>query len=96
MCIIDSHIAQETVRLYGKIPYIAFPLPTSLIDATVVRLHVRMQLAETGEIYVVKQNWASLVHRLEIEFSRNLIDQLVIERIFPPRDLLIIVMRNVI
>ena len=53
-----------------------------------------MQLAETGEIYVVKQNWASLIHRFEIEFSRNLIDQLVIERIFPRRDIIFIGTRN--
>ena len=80
--------------MYGKNPYIAILFPTGLIDTTVVRLHVRVQLAETGEIYIIEQNRASLVHCLEVEFSRNLIDQFIVERIFSCRDIIFISTRS--
>ena len=62
------HVAQETVSPDGKHPFpVPRLLPAGQHDPAVVRLHVRMQLAEAREVRIVKQRLCRLVHPFEIQ-----------------------------
>ena len=75
------HVAQEAVGLDGEYPrHFVQPVPTGLHDAAVVRLDVRVQLAEAGEVGVVEQRPGSFVHPVEVGHAEEAASVLTVER----------------
>ena len=60
------HVAQETVRLDGEDELAAGVLPTGFHEVADVGLHVGVQLGETGEVLVPREDGAGLVHEPDV------------------------------
>ena len=86
-----NHVAQETVGTDGKDPrHVVHLRPGSLHDAAVVGLHVRMQLAEAGEVGIVEQRTGRLVHPVEVGALEKSATILPVKRILGRRNVILV------
>ena len=86
-----NHVTQEAVGTNGKDPrHVVHLRPGGLHDAAVVGLHVRMQLAEAGEVGILEQRTGRLVHPVEVGALEKSATILPVKRILGRRNVILV------
>ena len=77
-----NHIAKEAIGLDGEHPFVLTEwCPFGVHDATIVGLHIGVELAETGEVDVFKKYLGSLVHLRKVECVVQSPSVMTVERV---------------